>query len=177
MSFSISCMWKIEAGRSPSNISAPMLKTSFTSPSRTGISIWSGFAIVDMSTFLSDLEFSRGLYARDHFVGRPHGVGEKSIVDHRGLIAVAPDRMPRSGGCVLDHCDLEALFEQLAQMGFDAHVRQHAAEDHLAQLQNEVVGLRAEDFVRADDDRLAVLDIGLEPINPVRARVGEPRQG
>ena len=57
-------------------------------------------------------------------------------------------------------------------MGFDAHVRQHAAEDHLtdaalAQLQNEVVGLRAEDFVWTDDDRLAVLDIGLEAINPV----------
>ena len=75
---------------------------------------WSGFAIVDMSTFLSDLDFSRGLHAGDHFIGRPHGVGEKSVVDHRGLIAVAPDWMPRSGGCVLDYCDLEALFQQLA---------------------------------------------------------------
>jgi hypothetical protein len=62
-------MWKIEAGRSPSNVSAPMLKTSFTSANRTGISIWSGFAIAGMSTFFSVLEFSRGLHARDHFVG------------------------------------------------------------------------------------------------------------
>ena len=97
--------------------------------------------------FLSVPEFSRGPHARDHFVSRPHGVGEKSIVDHR-LIAVAPNWMPGSSGCVLDNCDLEALFQQLAQMGFDAHVRQHAAGDHLtdaalAQLENEVVGLRA----------------------------------
>ena len=63
-----------------------------------------------ISTFLSVPEFSRGLHARDHFIGRPHGVGEKSVVNYRGLIAVAPDWMPRSGGCVLDYCDLEALF-------------------------------------------------------------------
>ena len=125
------------------------------------------------------LESSRGLHARDDFIGRPHGVGEKSVVDHRGLIAVAPDWMPRSGGCVLDYCDLEALFQQLAQMGFDTHVCQHAAEDHLtdaafAQLQNEVVGLRAEDFVRADDNRLAVLDIGLEAINQSAPELANP---
>src|SRR6516162_3344801 len=34
---------------------------------------------------------------------------EKLIVDHGGLISVAPDRMPWPGGCVLDHGDLEAL--------------------------------------------------------------------
>ena len=101
-----------------------------------------------ISTFLSVRSFLRGLHARDHFVGRPHSVGEKSVVDHRCLIAVAPHWMPGSSGCVLDNCDLEALFQQLAQMVFDAHVRQHAAEDHLtdaalAQLENEVVGLRA----------------------------------
>ena len=39
---------------------------------------WSGFAIVDMSTFLSDLDFSRGLHAGDHFIGRPHGVGARN---------------------------------------------------------------------------------------------------
>ena len=46
----------------------------------------------------------------------------------------------------------------------------------LAQLQDQIVGLRSPDLVRADDDGLAVLDIGLEAIEPVRARVREARQ-
>ena len=45
------------------------------------------------------------------------------------MIAVTPYRMPRSGSRVLDHCNLKALFEKLAQMGFDAYVRQHPAKD------------------------------------------------
>jgi hypothetical protein len=54
---------------------------------------------------------------------------EKLVIDHRRLIAVTPYGMPRSGSRVLDHCDLKSLFEKLAQMGFDAYVRQHAAKD------------------------------------------------
>jgi len=54
---------------------------------------------------------------------------EKLIIDHRRLIAVTPYRMPRSGGGVLDHCNLEALFKKFTQVGFDAYVRQHAAKD------------------------------------------------
>src|SRR6516162_2172522 len=103
---------------------------------------------------------------------------EKLIIDHGGLISVAPDRMPWPGGRVLDHGDLEALLNELAQMRLDAHIGQHAAEDDLgdsplAQLQHEVVGLRPEHLVRADDDRLAVVDVRLEAIEPIRARVRE----
>ena len=57
---------------------------------------------------------------------------EKLIIDHRRLIAVTPYRMPRSGSRVLYDRNFEALFEKLAQMGFDAYVRQHAAKDDFA---------------------------------------------
>jgi hypothetical protein len=39
MSFLMSCMWKIEAGRSPSNAKAPMLNTTFTSDSLIGVDV------------------------------------------------------------------------------------------------------------------------------------------
>src|SRR5437867_3231162 len=39
----------------------------------------------------------------------------------------------------------------------------------LAQLQHEVVGLRTPDLVRTDDDRLPILDVGLEALEPVSA--------
>ena len=42
---------------------------------------------------------------------------EKLVIDDSRLVAVAPYRMPRSGGCVLDHCNLEALLDKVAQMG------------------------------------------------------------
>jgi len=104
-------------------------------------------------------------------------MGEKAIIDDRRLIAVAPHRMPWPGGGVLDHGDLEALLEQVAQVGLDADVRQHAAEDDLAdpplaQLQREIVGLWPPHLVRADHDRLAVLDIRLEALQPIRAGKG-----
>src|SRR6516164_11084856 len=90
-----------------------------------------------MSKFLSRMQGLRwrspapscSLHSSDRFVGRPHGMGQKPVVDNRGLITVAPDRMPRPGGCILDHRNLEALLDKLAQMRLDAHVRQHAAED------------------------------------------------
>src|SRR5262249_36455599 len=102
-----------------------------------------------------------------------HRMCEKTIVDHRRLVTVTPDRMPGSGRRVLDDGNLEALLEELAQMRLDAHIRQHAAENDpadpaLAQLQDEIVGLRPEHLVRADDDRLAVVDVRLEAFEPVR---------
>src|SRR5216683_552246 len=106
---------------------------------------------------------------------------EKLVVDHRRLIAVTPYRMPRSSGCVLDNRNLEAFFEKVAQMGLNAHVCQHAAEEDLthppfAQLQDEIVGLRAPNLVRADDDRSSVFNVGLEAVQPVRTRVREAGQ-
>ena len=103
-------------------------------------------------------------------------MGQKPIVDHRRLIAVAPFGVPRSGSCVLDHRDLEALLEQLAQMGFEAHVRQHAAEDDLAdaslaQLQNQIVRLRSPYLVRADDDTDRIVNTTEENID-IAIRVG-----
>src|ERR1700737_1546069 len=123
----------MEAGRSPSNIREPILKAAFTTASFTGISIYSDFLETDESELFSrvDIAFtprkmqtvldgavppsSRSLHAPDRFVGRPHGVGKKSIVDHRRLVTVAPDRMPGAGGRVLDDGYLETLFKQLPQ--------------------------------------------------------------
>src|SRR5262249_40784298 len=90
--------------------------------------------------------------------------------------------MPRSGRRVPDHCDLEALLKELAQVGFDAQCGQHATKQDLgdptlAELQNQVIGLWPEDLVRADDHRLAVLDVGLETLKPIGARILEARQG
>src|SRR5262249_34697922 len=112
----------------------------------------------------------------------PHTVGEKSVVDHRRLITVTPFRMTRSGGGVLDDSNLETLLEKLAQMGFDADIGQHAAKydlanPALAELQDQVVGLGSPNLVRADDDRLPVFDIRLEPVQPVGAGFCKARQG
>src|SRR5215471_15660072 len=124
---------------------------------------------------------SRLVHASDRFIGRQHCMREKSVVDDRGLIAVAPYRMARPSRCVFDYGNLEALLEKLAQMGLDAHIPQHATEDDLAhpslaQLQNQIVGLRPEHLVGAYDDGLSVFDIPLEAIEPVRARVRETGQ-
>src|SRR5215469_18824678 len=105
-------------------------------------------------------------------------MGEKLIVDDRCLIAVAPNRMPRPGGCVLDHRNLETLLDKLAQMRLYAHIRQHAAEDDLvdpalAELQNQIVGLRPEHLMWTGDDCLSVFDVRLKAIQPIRARVCE----
>src|SRR5262249_6805969 len=78
--------------------------------------------------------------------------------------------------------DLETLLEQVAQMRFDTDVGQHPPENDLAdaalaQLQHEVVGLRTPDLVRTDDDRLPILDVGLELLEPVRPGSREPLEG
>src|SRR5262245_23275917 len=118
---------------------------------------------------------SRLAHATDRFIGRQNCMRKKSVVDNRGLIAVAPYRMARPSRCVFDYGNLEALLEKLAQMGLDAHIRQHATEDDLvhpslAQLQNQIIGLRPEHLVGADDDGLSVFDIPFEAIEPVCAR-------
>src|SRR5262245_16214829 len=86
-----------------------------------------------------------------------------------------------TGGSCRIPCDgdLEALLEQLAQMRLDAHVRQHPAKDApvdapLAQLQDQVVGLRTEHPVGTDDDGLAIFDVRLESMEPVGARSSKP---
>ena len=99
---------------------------------------------------------------------------EELVIDHGRLIAVTPYRMPRSGSRVSHYRDFEALFEKFAQMGFDAYVRQHAAEDDFtdppfSQLQDLIVGLWPPHFVRADDDRLSIFNVGLKAIQPVCA--------
>jgi len=42
-------------------------------------------------------------------------MAEKVAVDHRRLVAVAPHRMPRPGGGIADHGNLEALLDRVAQ--------------------------------------------------------------
>ena len=59
-------------------------------------------------------------------------------------------------------------------MRFDAHVGQHSAKNDLVdlplvQLKNEVVGLRAPDLMRRDDDSFAVLDVWFKRLQPISA--------
>src|SRR5215831_8327662 len=111
-------------------------------------------------------------HRRDRFISRQHRMGQKAVVDDRRLVAIALYWMPRSGDGILHHGNLETLLKELAQMRLDAYVRQHAAEDDLAdpalaQLQDQIVGLRPEHLVRADDDGLPVFDVRLEAVEPV----------
>src|SRR5262249_36056866 len=99
---------------------------------------------------------------------------EKCKVDERCGITVAPFRVSRSRCRVLHNDDFETLFEQISEMRFHAHVRQHPTEDDLAdaafaQLQNQIVGLRAKYPVWTDNDRLAVFNVRLEALEPVGA--------
>src|ERR1700733_3280143 len=83
--------------------------------------------------------------------------------------------MLRCGCCVLDDGNLKPLFDQFAQMGFDAHIGEHSAKDYfadstLAQLKYEVVCFWSPNAMWRDNDGLAVLNIGLEALQPVSAR-------
>jgi len=83
---------------------------------------------------------------------RPDGIGDEPEVDERRQVAIAVWN-DRRGGRVSDHRDLEALLEQVPQMGLDAKVGGHAREDDLvdavlAELQRKVVLLRTVDLVR-----------------------------
>ena len=112
-------------------------------------------------------------------VGRQDCIRQKTIVDDRRLVAVAQLGVPGSRRRVLDHGDLENLLEQLPQVALDTEVGQYPGQDDLvdatlAELKDEVVGLRAPHFMRADHNRLAVFDEGFVPIQPVRPGAGEP---
>ena len=83
---------------------------------------------------------------------------KKPEVDERCRVAVAPFGMPRGSCRIPCNDDFESLLQQIAQVSFDTHVRQHPAEDDLAdaalaQLQDEVVGLRTKHPVGTDNDR------------------------
>src|SRR5262245_19516704 len=96
--------------------------------------------------------------------------------------AVAPLGVPWAGGGIPHDSDLESLLEQVAWVRFDADVGQHSPENFLRaaalpQLQHEVVGLRTPHLVRADDDRPAIFDVGLEALEPVRAGAPESVEG
>src|SRR6267143_7329207 len=102
-------------------------------------------------------------------------MGEISIIDHRRLISIAPLRVPWPSRRVFDNRYLEPDFQELSQMGLDAHVCEDSTEDDLAdtllaKLQHHIIGLRSEDLVRAADDRLPILDIRLEALKPVCSR-------
>jgi hypothetical protein len=65
--------------------------------------------------------------------------------------------MPRGSRRVLGDDDFESLLEQIAQVSFDTHVRQHPAEDDFAdtafaQLQDEIISLRTKYPVGTDND-------------------------
>ena len=92
---------------------------------------------------------------------------EKRIVNHRGLVAIAPNRVAGSRGRIGDNENFKSLLEQVAQMGFYAHIGEHATEHDLAhvafaQLEYEIVCLRAKDLVRTDYDGFAIVDERLE---------------
>jgi len=116
-----------------------------------------------------------------HVGGRQDCVSEEPVVDQCCLIAIPPLGMARARDGILDHRDLEALLKEFTQMALDAHVRQHPAQNNLryrslAELRDQVVRLRAEYLVRTDDDRLAVLDVWFEAVEPIRAGILESRE-
>src|SRR5262245_51982394 len=108
---------------------------------------------------------------RYRFVRGPKGVGQEPEVDQRRLNAVA-FLVRRAADGVPHHRYLEAMFEQVTQVGLDADVPGGARQDDLldaplAELQHQVVGGRPVDLVRAEDDRFAVEDVRLELLGEV----------
>src|SRR5580704_5449836 len=68
--------------------------------------------------------------------------------------------MLRRSCCVLDDSNLKPLFDQFAQMRFDAHIGEHSAKDYftdstLAQLKYEVVCFWSPHAMWRDHDGLA----------------------
>src|SRR5439155_1877350 len=136
-------------------------------------------AVVSFSPIVPpSVAFPELLHSFHDFVRRRNSVCKKSEVDERCRVAVAPFGMP-GGSCRIPcNDDLESLLEQITQVSFDTHVCQHPAEDDLAdavlaQLQDEVVGLRTKHPVRANNDGFAVINVRLKAIEPVGARPGE----
>src|SRR5947209_7778089 len=89
--------------------------------------------------------------------------------------------MARSGGGVANHGYFKAVFEEVPEVRFDAHVRQHPAEDDLgdcplAELQDEVVAMWTPDLVRAGNDCVSVVDVRFEFVEPIGAGPRESLQ-
>jgi hypothetical protein len=89
-------------------------------------------------------------------------------------VTVAHPGYPGDGCRVFHYGNFETLLEEITQVRFDTHVRQHSAENDFvdaafAQLENEVIGLRTKYSVRTDNDGFAVLDIRLKAVEPVGA--------
>jgi hypothetical protein len=114
----------------------------------------------------------------DSFVRGPDRVGKKRVINERRRIAVAPFGVFWRRRSVLRDGHFEPLLEQCAQVRFDAHIGQHAAENDsadpaFAELEHEVIGLGPKHAVRRDDDGVAVLDVGLKTRQSVSARTFE----
>src|SRR5215469_12317608 len=162
------------------------LETGISLPSRVRSSVLrrhtNVLAVASLDTVKADSEGSAlraALHRLDCLVGRPHRVRQKLEVDERGGVSVPPLGMPRGRGRVLRNHGFKPLLQQITEVRFDAHVRQHSTENHLAdaalaQLQHEVVRLRTKDPMRTYNDRLAVFNVGLEALEPVGTGAGEP---
>lgn len=70
----------------------------------------------------------------DGFVRCEYRVCEKSVINERRRVAVAPFGMLWRGGCIFDYGYFEALLEQFPQMRFDAHVGEHPTKNDIADL-------------------------------------------
>ena len=68
------------------------------------------------------------------FLGCQYSVCEKSEIDKRRRIAVAPFGVLWPSRRIFCDGYLEALLEQFAQVRFDAHVGEHTAKNDLADL-------------------------------------------
>ena len=94
------------------------------------------------------------------------------------MVTVAAGWVSGAGGGVTNDSDLETVLEQVPQVRFHAHIRQHATQNDFgdcafAELQYEIIGLGAPYLMRTGNDRFPVLDIGFEFFEPVGAGAGE----
>src|SRR5689334_449941 len=72
------------------------------------------------------------LHSFHHVVRCQHRVCEKREVNERRRVTVAPLGMPWGSRRVLRNSDLETLLQQIAQVRFDADVRQHPTKNDIA---------------------------------------------
>src|SRR6516225_436803 len=182
MSFLMSCMWKIEAGRSPSNSKAPMLNTAFTSDSLTGMSMCSGFSDTRMTGLLSRSNFrAPGAAGVGKWQGASHAVVDEPREEIGGDDELAPLRV-ESGGWLCGNRVLERPTLLLELREVVAYRHEHVA------IFRQLCHVAHRLAVAGDDDRLVryggnirlsrldhpvdvppcrVIDEGIDPI-PVR---------
>ena len=116
--------------------------------------------------------FGRSRHGIHGLAGRKNRIGQISEVDERRLIAIAQLGMACAGRRILHHCDLETMLEQFAHASLDTEVRRHPRQDDLAylalaELQDNVVVLRAIDFMGAGYDGFAVVNQWLVTFEPI----------